>query len=597
MGLGTLVDKVNGNIIDQSDPNDIHLALEGAFVGRDSSGAPTAGQALGTASIPWGIAQFNSLILNGSPVDPSLVTSPPNSVISGAIRSTSEFPNYLQPAGAAGGAIVNILGAATTLTLDVNGSSAEITTDIAKTGLTVAPAANNTCQIFDLSLTGTPDSLFVTEFTVSSMGSELTSKVGEFVALINNSTNEIFYGRIASTVRLDNISRGFFFDSSLNPIVPDTLTNGNILQIMSLGFVFAEDDGVTIDVSYTNPVISGNEPGSPATGDYWYDLNLNIWRRFGGATFDEIDRTYIGAVAINTADCIGARPEYFTKAYRDNNTLDVSLETVDIVTSSKPGFVVSTDGQDKRIDFSFFKWDASTDFESGFSRTVSRNYWLYITEDGVPKISGHQPYSLQGFLRGDYHPYNSWRAVAKIFNNGSNEFEVVSDSDEIININTANENTIVTINTTDANADITIDTGDADTSFTLDTADANTDITIDTSDPNTSVLIDSVEEANGASLKFKKIDTGDWNMLLTASINVAHGLALANILSVAVIIRNDTATTFYDIQGTTLTTVDGSKLIDATNIVLTKTVGGLFESSNFNSTSFNRGTILITYLG
>lgn len=435
MGHDTLIDRANGQIIDQEHLNIINRVFEGDFVGRDSSGAPTPLQSLGTPLIPWGAAYLTSLVLDGFPVDPTEITAPPNRVISGAVRITSEFPDYLRPAGSS--ASFTILGASTPIDIDVNGNVSQITTDIVKGSLTVAPGSNNTCRINDTSLSGQDTSRFLGEngsgITVDNMGSELSGKIGEFVALFNQSTNEIMYCRIASTTRLDYARRGFFFDSSGDPIPAAGLTNNDVLQILSLGFIFAEDDGVTIDVTYKNPVISGDEPLGPQVGDYWYDLSVSVWKRYGGVSFDKIDRTFIGLAVINSiadgSDCIGTRPEYFSKSYKDNNSLKVSPESVDVITAEKADFIISVDGHDKRFDFSFFRWLAASDFESGFTRTVSRDYWLYITEDGKPIISGYKPYDVLGFLRGWYHPYESWRAVAQIFNNSSDEFELINESD------------------------------------------------------------------------------------------------------------------------------------------------------------------------
>lgn len=429
-----LIDRSSGQIIDEDHINSIHRAIKTEFVGRNNAGAPTAGQDLGTAILPWGTTYTTNLILNGQPIDPGLIAAARNRVVSGAIRATSEFPDYLRPSGVA--LSFTVLGATTTLIYDVNGVLYEITTDIVKSGLTAAPSSNNTCQINDTSLTGQDNTRFLgengTTISVDNMQSELTSRIGEFVVLFNSATSEWFYCRIASSTILDNCRRGFFLDSSGNPLAAQVLNNNDTLLIGSAAFIFAEDDGVTIDVTYNNPVISGVEPASPSTGDYWYDLNVLSWKRYNGSIFEQINRTFIGLAAVGATTCSAIRPEYFGKAYSDTNSLEVKLLDTDNAISTKPDFIVSIDGQNKRFDFGFFTWAASSDFESGFSRTASRDYWLYITEDGKPKISGYKPYDLLGFLRGWYHPYESWRAVAQLYNNASNDFELVHASDETL---------------------------------------------------------------------------------------------------------------------------------------------------------------------
>lgn len=99
--------------------------------------------------------------------------------------------------------------------------------------------------------------------------------------------------------------------------------------------------------------------------------------------------------------------------------------------------------------------------------------------------------------------------------------------------------------------------------------------------------------ASGAYLKQKIVDIGDWNMDTTSPLAVAHGLTLSKIRDVAVMIRNDADTTYYLLNDTTN---GGSILsIDATNVNLERTAAGIFDNTSFDSTSYNRGWITITY--
>jgi len=135
---------------------------------------------------------------------------------------------------------------------------------------------------------------------------------------------------------------------------------------------------------------------------------------------------------IDTANCIGTRPQYFSTTYDEYNNLQVGLEDDDTAISVKENFLISVNGQDKIFDFSFLRWNAATDFESGVSRTVSTNYWLYITEEGAAIISDQKPYNESGFLKGWYHPYNSWRCVAQLYNNAANDFELIKATEKAI---------------------------------------------------------------------------------------------------------------------------------------------------------------------
>lgn len=437
MGADTLINRTNGQTIDQDFFNLFNRVLEGDFIGRDSSGAPTPGQNLGTPTVPWGTLRVDDLIVDGESIDPQAFVLSPNRITSGAVRATSDFPDYLRPAGSGNGAYFDLLAASVNLKIFINGLEILFTSNLQKTGLTVAPGSNNTCLINGVGLTGQDTTKNLGEndtlIPVDTMGSELTGKIGEFVALLNQATSEIMYCRINSATQLSNVRRGFFFNSAGNPIERAVLNNNDILQILSLAFIFLENDGSTIDVTYRNPAIGGNEPGSPQTGDYWLDTTIDVWKRYSGSAFVQINRTFAGAAVIDTADCIGTRPEDFTKGFRADNSIKLIPESVDIISVKQTESLISVNGEEKQFDFSFIKWDAATDFESGVSRTKDRYYWLYVTEEGKPIISDKKPYDRLGFFKGWYHPWNSWRAVGQVYNNSAGtagEFELITSSDE-----------------------------------------------------------------------------------------------------------------------------------------------------------------------
>lgn len=102
------------------------------------------------------------------------------------------------------------------------------------------------------------------------------------------------------------------------------------------------------------------------------------------------------------------------------------------------------------------------------------------------------------------------------------------------------------------------------------------------------------------TLKFKVVDIGDWDMSSVTAVNIAHGLTLANIRGAQALIRNDDATTsILVVQGqiVTLSEIEANiGDIDATNVDLLRKVGGIFDSINYNSTSYNRGWITIWYV-
>lgn len=88
----------------------------------------------------------------------------------------------------------------------------------------------------------------------------------------------------------------------------------------------------------------------------------------------------------------------------------------------------------------------------------------------------------------------------------------------------------------------------------------------------------------------KVISIGNWDMDATPSVNVAHGLTLSKIKRVsASIIRDDSALTTELLSA-------GSISWDATNIILGRTAAGLFDSTDYNTASFNRGYVIVGYI-
>lgn len=94
----------------------------------------------------------------------------------------------------------------------------------------------------------------------------------------------------------------------------------------------------------------------------------------------------------------------------------------------------------------------------------------------------------------------------------------------------------------------------------------------------------------------KVIDIGDWNMDTTVNVGVNHGLTVANIRSISAIIRTDGGAInrdfpCYSVSGTT------DEYLEATTsqIRLYRATGGIFDDANYDSTSYNRGWVVIQY--
>ena len=108
----------------------------------------------------------------------------------------------------------------------------------------------------------------------------------------------------------------------------------------------------------------------------------------------------------------------------------------------------------------------------------------------------------------------------------------------------------------------------------------------------------NVEQHGG--VKIKIIEIGDWDMDANASVSPAHGLTLANIRSITMLIRSDSDVVYYP-GGSEFDVTGGVQQVwvekaSAANIDLKRLTGGDFDGTAYDSTSFNRGWITIHYV-
>jgi len=427
MSLNTLETAyVNGQIIDASHVNELTLSLLGSFVGRDSSGIPSPSQSLGTLALPWGNLYADGIILDGAAIDTSQIVSLPNRVVSGKTRTLSNAPDFLRANGAA--LSFGILGASDNLVLSINNAAVSISTDITKTGVTAAPSSNNTATVNDTLIS---NDLYIGEdernITIDAVGSEISSKVGQ-VAAFQTPTGEIFKALIRDATTLSNVYRGFYIDETGAAIKRANLSNNDTLTMLKIGWVFAEDNGTTVDVSYTTPVVSYSAPDSPSTGDYWFDVSNAVWKRYSGASFEIINRMLIGEIVSDDTNTIATRAADFSKSYSEQNNVSLVLSSNEIIESKDLSGRVSVYGNEIIFDNTKLVWNITTDLESGLTETSSTYYQLYVSDEGQTFISDQRPHDRKD-LKGKYHPYESWRFIGECFNDSSND--IISALSEI----------------------------------------------------------------------------------------------------------------------------------------------------------------------
>lgn len=435
MSTNTLNLRSAGQIIVEGFFNDFNLAFNGDFVGRNSSGVPESGQALGTVAFPWGAVRANALILAGTAVDTSQITSPVNRVVSGKTRSTSNQPQFITPNGSALSFI--IAGATKNLVLDINGSAVTVNTDLTKSSLTAAPSSQNTALVNDSEATGQEDTRLWGEaehrkaITIDTVGTNITALVGKYAAF--KIGTEYFITLVESSTKLSKALRGHFYDSSGNPMNRTTFSDNATITLEKLGWVFVENDATTVDVTYTNPTWAYTAPSSPATGDYWNDTNNKVWKRYDGATFIIVNRTLIGYVINNTTACVGARCQDFYAQYSSDLELPIEKSTTEIIKAIKTKGRVSVAGQTLRYEETLPTWNITTDLATSAdmynaTEQASTVYYVYVSDLQQPFISDISPYHRSD-LDGAYHPHNPWRCVGHFFNDAGSDIAVASSVD------------------------------------------------------------------------------------------------------------------------------------------------------------------------
>lgn len=436
MASNTIDTRVAGSTITAAMFNDIKSALGTEFVGRNSAGVPTAGQDLGSVAVPWGTLRATAAIINGDALDVSQVTAPPNRVVSGKTRTSSNQPAFITPNGAALSLIID--ATPTALTLDVNGTDVTVSSDITISGLTAAPGSQNTALVndteaadqHDTRLWGEPEHRKV--ITIDTVGTNISALVGKYAAfqIDNGSETEYFLAYVKSATELSQVRRGYFYDSSLNPKNRIVFSNNDTITLLKMGWVFVENNGTTSDVTYNNPVWGFAAPSSPVTGDYWYDLANNVWKRYDGAAFQIINRVLVGVFANSTTACVGARCIDFFAKYEETNTIALEKFSTEIVKGKKLNQKVRVAGHTFDFGNSLPTWNITTDLAAStdmYSATeqASRMYYLYVTDVGDTVISDISPY-FRSDLFGEYHPHNPWRCVGLAYNDGSSDIQAAN---------------------------------------------------------------------------------------------------------------------------------------------------------------------------
>lgn len=97
-----------------------------------------------------------------------------------------------------------------------------------------------------------------------------------------------------------------------------------------------------------------------------------------------------------------------------------------------------------------------------------------------------------------------------------------------------------------------------------------------------------ISSESPSPIRTKVFEIGDWDMdTFPAKLVALPGIDQTKIRGVNIIIIHDNGTTVYQF--------DGLNAITGTGIFITRDSSSVFDSTNFDSTSYNRGWVTITY--
>lgn len=422
-----LLDRAAAQVIQASFFNDVKRVLCGDFMGHDTDGNPASGQNCGTPAFPWGAGYFEELIVGGIAFNTASLERPPYQIISGKTRSGSNQSAFLVPAGSSPS--FNLLASAVNLVLSINGVACTWEADVNSIPITAAPSTTNTCLVNDSTAAAQAATKTWGEYgsgspyypiTVDAMGANMSARVGSFQAF--KVGTEYFFGYLESTTSISRCFRGFFFDSSMAPLKRVALTDNDVITLMNLGYVFADQDGSTVDTIFVGagvnntPSYTYTAPSSPATGDYWFDMSNQVWKTWGGAAWAITNRILVGLVVADSTNCKAARSMDFFGLCRADNTVEVAYYSTTVVKGVGLFSRVNVNGELVNFGTTIPVWDTASNLAASSDRynaavTASKNEYFYVADTGETKISDVEPY-WRADLLGWYHPHNPWRCVA-----------------------------------------------------------------------------------------------------------------------------------------------------------------------------------------
>lgn len=418
-----LFEHAAGDIVHTEMVNKLQRTLALDVVGRSLKGAPAPDKKLGNSSYGWLNTYANRFYLNNRRLQQSDLKAGRYDILDGKTRSESSYPIYVVPSGSGLTGSLSIVG--NQLVYKVAGEIFTATSDIQITGLTAAPSSNNTATFNDVYQGGGQFTKYWGDigsgqesWTIASAGSAITALVGRIAvfSISDGSNTEYVEALVESSTSLKEVRRGLFYNSAAVPFNAVSITGTPTITLMQAHWIFLNSDGLTATVTTRNPVNSPSAPGSPSTGDFWYDMTTKLWKRYNGSSFVDYESTYIGMFVCDSTNCVAARSKNLFFSI-DNIFSDIVLINSGTTIIGKHFNRQTQVGPYIHYQpLSRITWNPSTDFAPtpytiATSLTGSNNvFFLYYSEIGEPLISDIIPI-WDPYTRLHYHPQQLWLCI------------------------------------------------------------------------------------------------------------------------------------------------------------------------------------------
>jgi len=349
-----------------------------------------------------------------------------NRIISGRTTGNSSQLCALIPTGTTASSVV-ISASVTPLIYAIANQNYTISTNVTVSGLSLAPSSNNTAAVNAtdgaVAVAGQQWTRvwgqFGTKIPIDGAGSQFASGIGT-LAGFKTANSEYFLAYINSTTELTNAWRGCMFNTTPTAVRAAGLSDNDSITILKTAWLFVNTSG-SMAVTYANPSVSGSQPTSPNTGDYWYDMSTTAWKTYNSTTWVNASATMLGFSFQDTVGCVAARTLDAYAAYSDLNTMRINSTVANTQVQAAEMFSeVQVFGTKLSYNVTRPTWDTSLHLDAG-SFSPSTNYYMYLKESGVPVLSQHAP-QYRRDLQGLYYQGETWRCLGSLQSNSSTQF-------------------------------------------------------------------------------------------------------------------------------------------------------------------------------